>query len=139
MGTTKELILDLSSYILFFVCLVIPTSMVGKLMIKLNVPANFTSIPNIRINMGIITSPPATPKRLRIIPISIPQNTATISYIYKLPNIIPIEPNVMKFSLIRSNPIVKSSVKSMYLFLKLFLVYLVMILGKFRYLKRKTY
>jgi hypothetical protein len=45
----------------------------------------------------------------------------------------------MKLSLIRSNPIIKSSVKSMYLFLKLFLVYLVMILGKFRCLKRKTY
>ena len=53
--------------------------MVGKLMIRLKVPASLTSIPNIRINTGIITSPPATPNRLLITPINNPHNMATVS------------------------------------------------------------
>lgn len=48
MGTTKEEISDFTVYILFLACLVIPTIMVGKLMSKLMVPANLTSIPNIK-------------------------------------------------------------------------------------------
>jgi hypothetical protein len=53
--------------------------MVGMLMSKLIVPANFTSIPNTKINMGIITSPPATPNKLLIIPINTSKTTATIN------------------------------------------------------------
>ena len=52
--------------------LITPTSTVGKLTIRLAVPAVLISAPKAKTSVGIITSPPATPSKLLTSPIAKP-------------------------------------------------------------------
>jgi hypothetical protein len=53
-----------------------PTATVGKLIKRLAVPAVFTSTPNATKSVGMISSPPATPRRLLTNPILKPNSSA---------------------------------------------------------------
>ena len=59
-------------------CLSTPTATVGSEIIRLAVPAVFMSTPNIKTSVGMINSPPATPRRLLTKPMNRPNRAATV-------------------------------------------------------------
>ncbi len=105
MGTTRLKISVFSSYTLLALCLPMPISIVGKLISKLAVPASLTSTPKIRIRVGIISSPPATPSILLISPMTKPSSKASMTFWYVAVKAISPDVKGMKLSNISSVPI----------------------------------
>jgi len=103
-GKTTEEKSFLSEYILFEKCFKTPIMIVGMLIKRLTVPANLMSTPKTNISVGIISSPPATPKRLLMNPIIKPQNIPTKIIMYICSSVIMPETKGTKLSKISKHP-----------------------------------
>lgn len=66
---------------LSFLYLINPVIIVGRLIARLKLPANFMSIPKRSINVGIMSSQPATPKTAAKSPIINPEIIPRINII----------------------------------------------------------